>query len=300
MVTLTAFLPREISPRAAILRSPSSFASIVLLPCESGSTRIEDSDYSCLTESTHPPHSPVPDPTEDPDPPVADPATPAGNDDPAQPNAIPDGRAARAERRRVKRRQAILAAATRVFRDKGYHQASVHDIIDEARIARGTFYLYFASKQELFGELVAEFLQALRTQVKRISLAHGAPEPLDQLHANFRRVVTTVLAQQEVASIILRHPVGFDEESGAKVNLFFEQVLQMVEDALRVGQSLGLLRACDIHIVAAASLGGLRETLSRMLMADAGELPVGPRESFRDPTTLADELMAFFLRGLFK
>ena len=242
----------------------------------------------------------MPDPTEDPDPPVADPATPAGNDDPAQPNAIPDGRAARAERRRVKRRQAILAAATRVFRDKGYHQASVHDIIDEARIARGTFYLYFASKQELFGELVAEFLQALRTQVKRISLAHGAPEPLDQLHANFRRVVTTVLAQQEVASIILRHPVGFDEESGAKVNLFFEQVLQMVEDALRVGQSLGLLRACDIHIVAAASLGGLRETLSRMLMADAGELPVGPRESFRDPTTLADELMAFFLRGLFK
>ncbi|MCA9705463.1 MAG: TetR/AcrR family transcriptional regulator [Myxococcales bacterium] len=249
----------------------------------------------------------MPDPDPDPelelDPdvgePVADPTALAGNDDPEQPSAT-DGRAARAERRRVKRRHAILEAAKRVFRDKGYHQASVHDIIDEARIARGTFYLYFPSKQELFGELVAEFLQALRTQVKLISLAPGAPEPLDQLHANFRRVVTTVLAQEDVASIILRHPVGFDEESGAKVNLFFEQVLQMVEDALRVGQSLGLLRACDTHIVAAASLGGLREALSRMLMADAGELPVGPRESFRDPTRLADELMAFFLRGLFK
>ena len=229
---------------------------------------------------------------------VVDPEAPASND--VEPPTAPDGRAARAERRRAQRRRAILEAAMRVFREKGYHQASVHDIIDEARIARGTFYLYFTSKQELFGELVAELLQALRGQVKRISLAPGAPAPLDQLHANFRRVVTTVLARDDVATIILRHPVGFDEESGAKVNLFFEQVRQMVEDALRVGQSLGLLRACDTSIVAAAALGGLRETLARMLMADAGELPPGPRESFRDPTKLADELMAFFLRGLFK
>lgn len=231
---------------------------------------------------------------------VVDPEDEASNDDPSVVQGVTDGRAARAERRRAERRRAILEAAMRVFRDKGYHPASVHDIIDEARIARGTFYLYFNSKQELFGELVAEFLQALRGQVKRISLAPGAPAPLDQLHANFRRVVTTVLASEDVATIILRHPIGFDEESGAKVNLFFEQVLQMVADALRVGQSLGLLRSCDIHIVAAASLGGLRETLSRMLMAHAGELPRGPRDSFRDPTTLADELMAFFLRGLFK
>ena len=186
--------------------------------------------------------------------PVADPGLPASNDDPAQPTVALDGRAARAERRRAQRRHAILEAAKRVLREKGYHQASVHDIIDEARIARGTFYLYFNSKQEVFGELVAEFLQALRGQVKRISLAPGSPAPLEQLHANFRRVVTTVLAHDDVATIILRHPVGFDEESGAKVDLFFDQVRQMVEDALRVGQSLGLLRACNTHIVAAASL----------------------------------------------
>ncbi|MEM7156037.1 MAG: TetR/AcrR family transcriptional regulator [Myxococcota bacterium] len=232
--------------------------------------------------------------------PVAEPSETSGAEESPAPRGAVDGRAARAERRRIERRQAILEAAMRVFREKGYHQASVHDIIDEARIARGTFYLYFNSKQELFGELVADFLQALRGQVRRISLAPGSPEPLDQLHANFRRVVTTVLARDDVATIILRHPIGFDEESGSKVEEFFEQVLQMVQDALRVGQSLGLLRACDIHIVAAASLGGLRETLSRMLMADAGELPPGPRESFQDPTMLADELMAFFLRGLFK
>jgi AcrR family transcriptional regulator len=125
----------------------------------------------------------------------------------------PDGRAARAERRRAERREAILAAAKTVFRDKGYHQASVHDIIDEARIARGTFYLYFTSKQELFGELIDDFLARVRGEVRRISLDPGDDPPRKQLQANFRRVVATVLEHDDVASIILRDPTSFDEES---------------------------------------------------------------------------------------
>jgi AcrR family transcriptional regulator len=45
-----------------------------------------------------------------------------------------------------------------VFKEKGYHATSVNDIIDAAQIARGTFYLYFTSKREVFAELSATFL----------------------------------------------------------------------------------------------------------------------------------------------
>jgi AcrR family transcriptional regulator len=206
-----------------------------------------------------------------------------------------DGRAIRAERRRAERREAILAAAKRVFRDKGYHQASVHDIIDDAQIARGTFYLYFSSKQEVFAQLAEDFLGVTRGQVKRISLAPGSDPPLLQLRANFRRVIATVREHDDVASIILRDPISFDEESRARVNRFFDQVLGMIEDALRVGQGLGLVGACEIHIVAVTALGGLRAALNRMLAANAGD----EREhAFSDPERVADELMAFFLRGM--
>jgi AcrR family transcriptional regulator len=58
-------------------------------------------------------------------------------------------------------------AATRVFRDKGYHAASVNDIIDAAQIARGTFYLYFTSKREIFAELTATFLGSFEAAYKR-------------------------------------------------------------------------------------------------------------------------------------
>jgi AcrR family transcriptional regulator len=206
-----------------------------------------------------------------------------------------DGRAVRAERRRAERREAILVAAKRVFRDKGYHQASVHDIIDDAQIARGTFYLYFSSKQEVFAQLADDFLRVTRGQVKRISLAPGADPPLLQLRANFRRVLSTVREHDDVASIILRDPISFDEESRARVNLFFDQVLTMIEDALRVGQGLGLVGACNIHIVAVTALGGLRAALNRMLAANEGD---ARERAFSDPERVADELMTFFLRGM--
>ena len=215
------------------------------------------------------------------------------------PEDAPDGRAAWAERRRTERRQAIVSAAKAVFRDKGYHQASVHDIIDEARIARGTFYLYFSSKQEVFGYLVDDFLQVIRGQVRKISLEPGADPPVEQLRNNFRRVLATVLTHDDVASVILRDPTSFDEDSRARVNSFFDQALTLIESALGVGQQLGIVGECDKHIVAATSLGGLRETLVRMLDANTEGKGTGPRDRpFQSPDHVADELLAFFLRGL--
>ena len=65
-----------------------------------------------------------------------------------------DGRVSRAQRLRESRRAAVLAVARRLFSQKGYHATSIHDIIEAAEIARGTFYLYFESKRAIFDELL--------------------------------------------------------------------------------------------------------------------------------------------------
>jgi AcrR family transcriptional regulator len=214
------------------------------------------------------------------------------------PGGALDGRAARAERRRARRREAILEAAKAVFRDKGYHQASVHDIIDQARIARGTFYLYFSSKQDLFGELVAEFLLLVRGQVRRIELGPGADPPRTQLRNNVRRVVTSVLEHDAVANIILRDGRGYDDESRAKVDGFFGAVQQLMRDAINVGQGLGLVGPCDVNVVSVVALGGLRSALVRMLEAQAAGSDDPDGDSFRQTAAVADELLDFFLRGV--
>ena len=65
-----------------------------------------------------------------------------------------DGRTRRAQERRAATRQQLLNAGERVFGTKGYLSTSVADVIEAAKVARGTFYLHFESKEALFQELV--------------------------------------------------------------------------------------------------------------------------------------------------
>ena len=81
--------------------------------------------------------------------------------------------------RSIERRQEILDAAVRVFARKGFHTCRVGDIAEEAGVAHGLLYHYFASKDEvletIFREAWGELLQAFRTAE---ATAEPAPEQL--------------------------------------------------------------------------------------------------------------------------
>ncbi|OGK08057.1 MAG: hypothetical protein A2Y63_03870 [Candidatus Riflebacteria bacterium RBG_13_59_9] len=68
---------------------------------------------------------------------------------------------------------AILDAATEVIRDKGIMNATVDDIAQRAGVAKGTVYLYFKSKEDVFVEMVVqkanETLMAVRSEVAQKS-----------------------------------------------------------------------------------------------------------------------------------
>src|SRR6266478_5363429 len=50
----------------------------------------------------------------------------------------------------------LLDAAMVVFEKRGYHAARVDDIVKVARTSHGTFYLYFANKEDLFWALISD------------------------------------------------------------------------------------------------------------------------------------------------
>ena len=59
-------------------------------------------------------------------------------------------------------RERLLGAAEDIFSELGYHEASIVKITEAAGVAQGTFYLYFASKQEIFEELVRDLNRRVR------------------------------------------------------------------------------------------------------------------------------------------
>ena len=69
------------------------------------------------------------------------------------------------------KRTAMMQAAVRVFAEKGYHAATVRDIVSEADVAVGTFYFYFPDKETLFGHLFEEtaafLLQAIEQGLRQ-------------------------------------------------------------------------------------------------------------------------------------
>ena len=71
-----------------------------------------------------------------------------------------DGRALSARGTRTRTR--ILESAEAVFAEHGYHDASVVKITEAAGVGQGTFYLYFASKQQVFDELVRDLNRRIR------------------------------------------------------------------------------------------------------------------------------------------
>lgn len=54
------------------------------------------------------------------------------------------------------KREQIMEGARRVFMDKGFDAASMNDVTREAGVSKGTIYVYFDNKEELFEALVEE------------------------------------------------------------------------------------------------------------------------------------------------
>ena len=63
------------------------------------------------------------------------------------------------------RRAQLLRAARKVFRAKGYDGASVSEIVREAGVAQGTFYLYFPSKKDAAMSLVDGLMETMAQAV---------------------------------------------------------------------------------------------------------------------------------------
>lgn len=188
---------------------------------------------------------------------------------------------------RQARRAEVLRHAKWIFARKGYHRTNVSDIISRARIARGTFYLYFENKRDLFQELLDQVLRELAVRIERIRLGPGQPKPADQLRTNLRRVVEFVLSERDLTDILLSHSLGFDRDLDSRIIAFYERVTSQIQRSLDLGISMGLVRECDTRTAAYCILGGIKEVVARI-----------SREPPADIDALVEEILHFGLSGV--
>lgn len=66
------------------------------------------------------------------------------------------------------RKNEIINASERLFHAKGYEKCTVNDIIKEVSIAKGTFYYYFKSKEEVMDSIVMRYIYIVISRVNEI------------------------------------------------------------------------------------------------------------------------------------
>lgn len=105
------------------------------------------------------------------------------------------------------RLEEILSAAQELFSEFGYDKVSVQKIIDRVGIAKGTFYHYFASKEELLNELVERFANGLIEDLMVIAsdetltapqklneiMLQGTKAKLSGTYSEFIKVMTAIM-----------------------------------------------------------------------------------------------------------
>ena len=183
-------------------------------------------------------------------------------------DAVTDGRIRRGRVSREARRATILTSALEVFAEHGYHQTSVTDLVKAAGVARGTFYLYFESKDAIFIELLEGLVQRVRSGIVGVRPEASAPPLEVQLQQTIARLLTILWENRPLTKIIFREAVGLHAQVDEKLLAFHRELYTYTEAALTLGEATGYTRAVDGPIVATAVVGAVRELVERYLVMD--------------------------------
>jgi len=154
------------------------------------------------------------------------------------------------------RREGILEAALSVFSQRGYHASSIDDIAREAGVSKALIYEHFASKQELYAELLERHAQQLFERLGRalehVQVESGAARLAAGLDAFFAFV-----EERRAAWRILFRDVG-DPETAAALDRLVAQVTAVV--AALIAQDPGA-RAVEEQAVHERAIGLLAQML---------------------------------------
>nr|PZN25432.1 MAG: TetR/AcrR family transcriptional regulator [Pseudomonadota bacterium] len=167
----------------------------------------------------------------------------------------------RAEAAKTERREQILRAARDVFARRGYHHATIDDIVARAGVARGTFYLYFEDKRAVFSELIDRFAAQITQSIQRIVTDDPARPVVQQVRDNIRAIVGTCLSERTMTKILFTDAVGVDSDFDRKLAAFYESAVQLLTESLKEGQSLGIVGEGEPRVLAYLTIGALKELL---------------------------------------
>jgi AcrR family transcriptional regulator len=150
----------------------------------------------------------------------------------------------RFEKLPVERRLHILDTAARVFAERGFADASINVILDQAGVSKGAAYYYFDSKEDLFWTVVQHFSREL-INLDELDLASLSCETYWAAILGFYRQPLLRARDRPWAAGVLRaaNELRHSAPGQGPLGAFVAELLEVARAIFRRGRELGVVRA---------------------------------------------------------
>jgi AcrR family transcriptional regulator len=161
------------------------------------------------------------------------------------------------------RRREIMDAAVKVFTSKGVSRATVADITRAAGVAKGTFYLYFDTKEHLVAALRERFVAELTEHAAPFVQAMGQVDWWELADAVCVDMVDWTLSHRDIIGAIMQ---SYSPDTHHILIEADVKMIRLLAAGLRAGADAGAFEIADAELTAAFLYNGVIYTVVQELM----------------------------------
>lgn len=157
---------------------------------------------------------------------------------------------------RAARRAEIISAAETVLGQRGLDRITVDDIVSEANVAKGTFYLYFKSKDEVVLAVAQRYADAIAKGIEQV-LTMPVSTAVDRLRALidvFSNWATFPGAEELIALMHRKENRPLHDRLTEELT---PRLVEIITQIIEEGVDQGLFTVSNVHAAAWFVIGGI-------------------------------------------
>ena len=192
------------------------------------------------------------------------------------------------------RKDLILACSKKLFAKQGFYRTQISDIINEAKIARGTIYRYFKNKEDIFVFLLettyTQGEQAISRAVAAIDLK--TITPVGYFRLRIKTTLDFLVADPDICSIVMSMGFGLPED--------LEKATRKLEQKIRdIAVNDFMLGIHNNHIRKNINIEHVAEMIAGAAFRSAYYFQKKARGTQADIDAMTDEVVNLFAPGIF-
>lgn len=161
------------------------------------------------------------------------------------------------------KRTAMMQAAVQVFAEKGYHAATIRDIVKQAGVAIGTFYFYFPDKETLFVHLYEETAEFILHTIRQAINSRSVFSK--QVIAALQAYVNIAVYEPAIVQLLLVGGIGAVPSLNSKRIAFRQQLAAVWQRPITAVIENGQAPPQNAQRTAEAFIGAIDEVILNLI-----------------------------------